>query len=198
MPAESAHRAAAHRPGAAQQDAGITGRHAPALGSGRSGCLIGQPRPRKITMEDVAARHPEFGFDVEGRHHLDALFATSIAGEAGLQRFSKYRAKRAQRRILRALPGASWIRREQARRRLHSEQRQSVVARGPQLRIQDRAVGQGMAIDLARQRIRDLTGKRVRVRGMQSGIALAKMQGAGEAGSALSRKGNEGAAASRC
>ena len=35
-------------------------------------------------MENVAARHPEFGFDIERRHDLDARLASSIEGEAGL------------------------------------------------------------------------------------------------------------------
>ena len=35
-------------------------------------CVVGQPRPGQVAMEDVAARHADLGLDVEWRHHLDA------------------------------------------------------------------------------------------------------------------------------
>ena len=89
--AEAADRATSYSPGPTQEDAGMLGCHTPALSRSRSRRIVGEPGPGKIAVKNVAARHPEFGFDIERRHDLDALLASSIEGEAGLEGLGEYR-----------------------------------------------------------------------------------------------------------
>ena len=89
VPAEAADRAASYGSRAAQQNPAMIGGHAPTLGRRRDGRVVGQPRPCKITMENMAARHPEFGFDIERCHYLDTWLTASIESKAGLQRFGE-------------------------------------------------------------------------------------------------------------
>ena len=104
MAAESADRAAAYGAGAAEQDSWMCSGYTPAFGCRPRRCIVGQPWPGEIAVEDVAARHAKLGFDIEWRHHLDAWFAATVESEAGRQRLGEHCLQGPQRGVFGLLP----------------------------------------------------------------------------------------------
>ena len=114
---------------------------------------------------------------------LEAVGAVAVAQQHVLDGFGQHRVERVegarQRQVLGGvvlLGGAT----EQPCREVQAEQGQRLRVRGRELGAEDRAVGQAVAVDLARRQLRHAPGCRGGIRVLELGVALVDVEGAGE------------------
>ena len=130
-------------------------------------------------MEDVPAGHVEVGLDVLGDLRLEAGVAVGVGDQTVHQRLGEVGVDRGHGAAYGLLLGSGRVGGEEVRGHVQPEVRQRLRT-GAGERPQDRGVGQGVAVELARGRGGDRAGGRLGVRGAERGVLLTDVQGAGE------------------
>jgi hypothetical protein len=104
-------------------------------------------------VEDVAAGHAQGLLEIEGGLRLDARAARGIRGDHALDGLGEHGVERREHRGLQALAElvvAEPL--EEPVRHVQPEHREGLGAGCRELGSEDRAVAQGVAVDLARER----------------------------------------------
>ena len=138
----------------------MLGRDTPACGGGVERLVLLRPRPRQRAMEDVAAGHPQRGLQVGGRPRFDAGRPVRRFVDAVRDRLRDHRIEGGLCRGEQL--GARGIRipsRQQAVRRVESEEGQRLRSRCAQVGPENRRVGERVAVDLRRERTRDAAAR---------------------------------------
>src|SRR5436190_909818 len=111
-------------------------------------------RKAQCGMENIAPVMPQFLLDIDRALGFQARVAITIAGQATFDGLGKPLVESVQTTANRAFAHPKVIRRKQSPRRIKREKCQRLKPAGPQFWSENTAVGQSMAVDFARDLVR--------------------------------------------